>query len=76
MRTNLEIYAARSQDIRYLKYIFGNQLDKRCNGYLSVEAAKYGRIENIKFLFEKGFNNYLYSEDCKKYLTEQQKTAI
>ena len=67
MRTNLEIYAARSQDIRYLKYIFGNQLDKRCNGYLSVkEAAKYGRIENIKFLFEKGFNNYLYSEDCKE----------
>ena len=47
--TNLELYAARSQDIRYLKYIFDNQLDKICNGYLSVkEAASYGRIENLK----------------------------
>lgn len=65
--TNLELYAARSQDIRYLKYIFDNQLDKRCNGYLSVkEAASYGRIENLKFLYKKGFNNYKYSEDCKK----------
>lgn len=66
MCLNLELYASRNSNIRFLKYIYDNKLDKRCNGYSCViQAAKYGRIENIKFLFEKGFNNYLYSEDCK-----------
>ena len=76
MCLNLELYSSINSNIRFLKYIYDNKLDKRCNGYsCAIQAAKYGRIENIKFLFEKGFNNYLYSEDCKIISYEASKNG-